>query len=214
MYPVKTNNLRVTSGYGNRQYTYQGKLIKDFHNGIDLVGGSEIVATADGEVVSTCNKGEQYGTACYVRIKHSNGLNTLYYHLKSGSVLVKKGDKVVKGQVIGTMGATGQATGVHLHYQIDKGSSATAIDPTEYVLKGKEVVEVKKEEPKKETAPVDESLLLLVRRTIRGDFGNGKNRRTILVTRYGEARANEVQRQVNENVKHNNWNWDKIKLYK
>ena len=214
MYPIKTDKLRVTSKYGKREYTYRGKRVKDFHNGIDLVGGNEIIATADGEVVSTRNEGKQYGNGCYVRIKHSNDLYTLYYHLKSGSILVKKGEKVVKGQVIGIIGDTGRATGVHLHYQIDKGSSASAIDPTEYVLNGKEVVEVKKEEPKEETAPVDENLLLLVRRTIRGDFGNGKNRRTILVTRYGEAIADEVQRQVNKNVKHDNWNWDKIKLYK
>lgn len=214
MYPLKTDKLRVTSKYGKREYTYRGKRVKDFHNGIDLVGGNEIIATADGEVVSTRNEGKQYGNGCYVRIKHSNGLYTLYYHLKSGSILVKKGEKVVKGQVIGIIGDTGRATGVHLHYQIDKGSSASAIDPTEYVLNGKEVVEVKKEEPKEETAPVDENLLLLVRRTIRGDFGNGKNRRTILVTRCGEAIADEVQRQVNLNVKDNNWKWDKIHLYK
>lgn len=72
-----------------------------------------------------------------------------------------------------------------------------------------------KEEPKKDSKePVNESLLLLVRRTIRGDFGNGNNRKTILVTRYGEETAKEVQRQVNLNVKDNNRNWDKIHLYK
>lgn len=214
MYPVKTDKLKVTSKFGKRTYTYQGKKVTDFHKGIDLVGGSEIVATADGKVVSTCNKGEQYGTGCYVRIEHSNGLNTLYYHLKSGSVLVKKGQKVTKNQTLGIMGTTGKSTGVHLHYQIDKGSSDTAIDPYDYVFNNKEIVEKNNTEDKPKEEIIDESLLLLVRRTIRGDFGNGKNRRTILVTRYGESRANEVQRQVNENVKHNNWKWDKIKLYK
>lgn len=214
MYPIKTDKIKVTSGYGNRTYTYQGKKVSDFHKGIDLVGGEEIIATADGKVVSTCNKGEQYGTGCYVRIEHSNGLQTLYFHLKSGSVTVKKGQKVTKGQVIGIIGKTGKATGVHLHYQIDKGSSATAIDPTEYVLNGKEIVEEAPITPEEPKDPVNESLLLLVRRTIRGDFGNGKNRKTILVTRYGEETAKEVQRQVNLNVKDNNWKWDKIHLYK
>lgn len=214
MYPIKTDKLRVTSKYGKREYTYRGKRVKDFHNGIDLIGGHEIVAAADGEVVSTRNEGKQYGNGCYVRIKHSNGLYTLYYHLKSGSILVKKGDKVVKGQVIGIIGKTGKATGVHLHYQIDKGSSASAIDPTEYVLNGKEIVEEAPITPEKPKDPVNESLLLLVRRTIRGDFGNGNNRKTILVTRYGEETAKEVQRQVNLNVKDNNWKWDKIHLYK
>lgn len=214
MYPIKTDKLRVTSKYGKREYTYRGKRVKDFHNGIDLVGGNEIVAAADGEVVSTRNEGKQYGTGCYVRIEHSNGLQTLYYHLKSGSVTVKKGQKVTKGQVIGIIGKTGKATGVHLHYQIDKGSSATAIDPTEYILNGKEIVEEAPIIPEKPKDPVNESLLLLVRRTIRGDFGNGNNRKTILVTRYGEETAKEVQRQVNLNVKDNNWKWDKIHLYK
>ena len=214
MYPIKTDKLRVTSKYGKREYTYRGKRVKDFHNGIDLIGGNEIVATADGEVVSTRNEGKQYGNGCYVRIKHSNGLYTLYYHLKSGSVTVKKGQKVTKGQVIGIIGKTGKATGVHLHYQIDKGSSASAIDPTEYVLNGKEIVEEAPITPEKPKDPVNENLLLLVRRTIRGDFGNGNNRKTILVTRYGEETAKEVQRQVNLNVKDNNWKWDKIHLYK
>ena len=214
MYPIKTDKLRVTSKYGKREYTYRGKRVKDFHNGIDLIGGNEIVATADGEVVSTRNEGKQYGNGCYVRIKHSNGLYTLYYHLKSGSVTVKKGQKVTKGQVIGIIGKTGKATGVHLHYQIDKGSSASAIDPTEYVLNGKEIVEEAPIAPEKPKDPVNENLLLLVRRTIRGDFGNGNNRKTILVTRYGEETAKEVQRQVNLNVKDNNWKWDKIHLYK
>ena len=214
MYPIKTDKLRVTSKYGKREYTYRGKRVKDFHNGIDLIGGDEIVAAADGEVVSTRNEGKQYGNGCYVRIKHSNGLYTLYYHLKSGSVTVKKSQKVTKGQVIGIIGKTGKATGVHLHYQIDKGSSASAIDPTEYVLNGKEIVEEAPIAPEKPKDPVNESLLLLVRRTIRGDFGNGNNRKTILVTRYGEETAKEVQRQVNLNVKDNNWKWDKIHLYK
>lgn len=214
MYPIKIDKLRVTSKYGKRQYTYRGKRVKDFHNGIDLVGGNEIVATAAGEVVSTRNEGKQYENGCYVRIKHSNGLYTLYYHLKSGSVTVKKGEKVTKGQVIGIIGKTGKATGVHLHYQIDKGSSASAIDPTEYVLNGKEIVEEAPIAPEKPKDPVNENLLLLVRRTIRGDFGNGNNRKTILVTRYGEETAKEVQRQVNLNVKDNNWKWDKIHLYK
>lgn len=140
MYPVKSNKLKVTSYYGKRTYTYRGKKVSDFHRGIDLVGGTEIVAIADGIVTATCNTGAQYGQACYVRIKHSNGWYTLYYHLKSGSVCVKKNQKVVKGQKLGIMGATGKATGVHLHFQIDKGSSSSAINPYDYVFNNKELV--------------------------------------------------------------------------
>ena len=72
---------------------------------------------ADGTVTGTCTTGKQYGQACYVRIKHNNGYQTLYYHLKSNTICVKKGDKVKKGQKIGIIGATGKATGIHLHFQ-------------------------------------------------------------------------------------------------
>lgn len=137
MKPVNANKLTVTSKFGPRTYTYQGRKISDYHKGIDLIGGSEIIAVADGVVTSICNKGVQYGQACYVRLKHNNGWQTLYYHLKSGSVCVSVGQSVKKGQKLGIMGATGQATGVHLHFQIDKGSSASAIDPYDYIFNGK-----------------------------------------------------------------------------
>lgn len=109
--PINSGNIKITSYYGNRQYYYQGKLIKDFHNGIDLVpspcNNNEILAFADGVVTSVQKTGVQYGTGCYVRLKHNNGLYTLYYHLKSGSVCVNVGDKVRKGQKLGIIGTTG-----------------------------------------------------------------------------------------------------------
>ena len=145
MYPIKANKLRCTSKYGNRQYTYQGKLIKDFHRGVDLVAepnnrNEEILAFEDGEVTSVQKTGKQYCKGCYVRIKHSNGYYTLYYHLKSGSIVVNKGDKVKKGQKIGIIGTTGQSTGVHLHFQIDKGSNLSSINPYEYVFNNKKLI--------------------------------------------------------------------------
>ena len=54
MYPVKASKLTVTSAFGPRTYTYQGRQISDYHKGIDLIGGSEIVAFDDGVV--TANK--------------------------------------------------------------------------------------------------------------------------------------------------------------
>lgn len=142
MYPIKADKLSVTSKFGYRTYTYQGKKISDYHKGIDLIANpnnrnEEILAFADGVVTGVQKTGAQYKTACYVRIKHSNGYYTLYYHLKSGSIVVNKGDTVKKGQKLGIIGATGQATGVHLHFQIDKGSSASAIDPYDYLFNDK-----------------------------------------------------------------------------
>ena len=99
----KNNACKVT-------FAYKGAS----HKGIDLVGpGSTfdyIVAHSDGTVVAVvnnCNKntsktGERiYGN--YVKIKHDNGMYTLYAHMKYGSVEVKVGDRVSKGQVLGYM---------------------------------------------------------------------------------------------------------------
>ena len=158
-YPIKVNKIRCSSRYGNRSYTYQGKLVKDFHRGIDLVpdprnNSAEIIAFADGEVIGVRKIGEQYGNGCYVRIKHSNGYQTLYFHLKSKSIIVNVGDKVKKGQKIGIIGTTGISTGVHLHFQIDKGSSSTSIDPYDYVFGNKEFMPETKPTPTPTTSKI------------------------------------------------------------
>lgn len=145
MLPIKTNSVRVSSPYGNRQYYYQGKLVKDFHTGIDLVpigctGNEEILAFEDGVVTGVQKTGQQYGTACYVRIKHDNGMYTLYYHLKSNSIVVNVGDRVARGQKLGIIGTTGVSTGIHLHFQIDYGNSNNTINPYDYVFNGKEII--------------------------------------------------------------------------
>lgn len=145
MLPIKTNSVRVSSPYGNRQYYYQGKLVKDFHTGIDLVpigctGNEEILAFEDGVVTGVQKTGQQYGTACYVRIKHDNGMYTLYYHLKSNSIVVNVGQRVARGQKLGIIGTTGVSTGIHLHFQIDYGNSNNSINPYDYVFNGKEII--------------------------------------------------------------------------
>jgi LysM repeat protein len=193
MYPVKANKLTVTSAFGPRTYTYQGRQVSDYHKGIDLIGGSEIVAFDDGVVTATCNSGVQYGQACYVRIKHPSGWQTLYYHLKSGSVCVSVGQSVKRGQKLGIMGATGQATGVHLHFQIDKGSSASAINPYDYVFNGKEFGSSPSGKKSNEE---------IAREVIRGDWGNGDERKRRLAEAgydYGT-----IQSIVNQKLSGNN----------
>lgn len=150
MYPIKVDKMRTTSGYGvKRVYYVKGKKYTDIHKGIDLVAdprnnNAKIISIGDG-VVSAFRKYGNNGdnTGCFVRVKHSNGLYSLYYHMKSGSIKVKTGDKVKKGDVLGIIGMTGLATGVHLHFQIDKGSSSSAINPTDYAYGKKEIVETK-----------------------------------------------------------------------
>lgn len=86
------------------------------HDAVDIAGcgyGSNIFAAQAGTVVQS---GYKYDNGEYVTIDHHNGYYTLYAHMVSGSRRVRVGDYVEKGQVLGGMGRTGAATGVHLHF--------------------------------------------------------------------------------------------------
>jgi murein DD-endopeptidase MepM/ murein hydrolase activator NlpD len=88
------------------------------HDGTDIAGcgyGSNIYAAAEGEVVQS---GYKYDNGQFITIRHPNGYYTMYAHLCNGCRYVSVGDYVQKGQVIGGMGRTGAATGVHLHFSI------------------------------------------------------------------------------------------------
>lgn len=113
------------------------------HKGIDMVGPNStfdyIVAHSDGEVVAvvsninynTSKTGQRiYGN--YVKIKHDNGMYTLYAHMKYGSIEVKVGQRVSKGQVLGYMGNTGYSFGAHLHFEV-RNENDKYIDPTAFV---------------------------------------------------------------------------------
>lgn len=136
------DTIKVTSAYTGpnktRTYKYNGKYVTDHHYGIDLIGGTKIYATAAGKVIKVVNKGEKGGTMCLIRIQHKD-YQSAYYHIASGSAKVKVGDWVKKGQYIADMGNTGKATGKHLHFQIDKGTNKTAINPTPYAKGNKEL---------------------------------------------------------------------------
>ncbi|MBO5414283.1 MAG: peptidoglycan DD-metalloendopeptidase family protein [Bacilli bacterium] len=98
----------VSSHFGYRWGT--------LHDGTDIAGcgyGSNIFAAQAGTVVKASYK---YDNGIYVIIDHHNGYYSLYAHL--AAYTVREGQTVTKGQVIGTMGRTGFATGVHLHYAI------------------------------------------------------------------------------------------------
>jgi murein DD-endopeptidase MepM/ murein hydrolase activator NlpD len=85
-----------------------------YHPGIDIAAevGTHEVATAAGQVVFA--GWGSYGI--YVEIDHGNGFHSIYGHMSA--VLVKTGQTVTQGQVIGLMGATGRATGTHLHFEL------------------------------------------------------------------------------------------------
>ncbi|MFK8165679.1 MAG: M23 family metallopeptidase [Lewinella sp.] len=105
----------LTSGFGMRMHPLFKR--KVFHRGIDLKAdtGTPVMATADGRVVFAGNDGD-YGIS--VRILHEDGYVTSYNHLDTHTV--QKGDQLLLGQTIGTVGTTGKSLGPHLHYEVRK----------------------------------------------------------------------------------------------
>lgn len=95
-------------------------------NGVDLgaPSGTPIYAAAGGTVIVSRASGWNGGYGNYVVIRHNNGTQTLYSHLSSDSVSV--GDTVSKGQRIGGVGRTGEATGNHLHFEVRGGRNPFA----------------------------------------------------------------------------------------
>lgn len=105
------------------------------HTGVDVninVKGKSVVAVKDGTVVKSLALKRSNGTyksyGEYIVINHHDGTMTLYAHMLEGSRKVSKDDKVVQGQVIGTVGNTGKSTGTHLHFEVlIKGSPVNPI---------------------------------------------------------------------------------------
>lgn len=115
--PVKNTDIyRISSHYGQRTDPFY-KVTK-FHGGIDFSGpnGIGIYATGDGVVTRVERIKNGYGNN--IIIDHGYGYKTRYAHLNS--IKVKKGEKVKRGQEIGTMGSTGKSTAPHLHYEVIK----------------------------------------------------------------------------------------------
>ena len=100
-------------GFGWRKDPFSGK--RQFHRGIDIVNhrGTPIQATADG-VVSRAVRVADLGKT--VDISHGGGYVTRYAHLSE--ILVRPGQRIERGQLIGKMGSTGRSTGDHLHYEV------------------------------------------------------------------------------------------------
>ena len=99
-----------------------------FHTGVDIANdaGSPIRCTADGEISFA---GWEGGYGKLVVVNHGNGFSTYYGHLSEIKAAV--GQRIVRGQVLGNMGATGNTTGPHLHYEIRL--YGASVDPTKYM---------------------------------------------------------------------------------
>lgn len=120
------------SNINNKTYpSYKG------HTGVDVnigVSGKSVVAVKDGKVViseARISNGKYYSYGEYIVISHGDGTMTLYAHMLANSRKVKVGDKVKQGQVIGTVGSTGNSTRTHLHFEVRVGGSP--VNPLPYL---------------------------------------------------------------------------------
>ncbi|NTU72350.1 MAG: peptidoglycan DD-metalloendopeptidase family protein [Coriobacteriia bacterium] len=112
-WPVPSSH-RITSNYGPRICPFHGR---ELHPGIDIgaPSGSPIVSAGAGTVTYAGWRGS-YGN--FVMVNHGNGVVTCYAHQTSGGIKVHVGQRVSKGQRIGTVGSTGNSTGPHLHFEV------------------------------------------------------------------------------------------------
>jgi murein DD-endopeptidase MepM/ murein hydrolase activator NlpD len=110
----------LTSTYGYRKDPFSGR--RTAHNGIDLAGpeGLPIHCTGAGTVVYAQMNRHGYGKE--VVVDHGFGYTSRYAHLND--IYVERGQKLKRGEVLGTLGNTGKSTGPHLHYEIRKDNRA------------------------------------------------------------------------------------------
>jgi len=115
--PVSNKDLsRMASGFGNRIHPIYKT--KKFHAGMDFSAktGTPIYATGDGEISKVKRSRKGYGN--HVVINHGFGYKTLYAHMSK--YIVKKRQKVKRGDIIGYVGNTGTSVAPHLHYEVHK----------------------------------------------------------------------------------------------
>lgn len=110
------DRMHISSPFGYRIHPILGT--RRMHNGIDLRGsrGTTVYAVTSGTVIKATNNGNGYGKE--VQIRHDNGMISQYAHLNK--ISTRKGRRIRKGQVIGSVGSTGRSTGPHLHFGVKK----------------------------------------------------------------------------------------------
>ncbi len=118
----------LSSGYGKRADPMTGK--QELHRGVDFAGraGADVRSVAAGVVTWS---GTRSGYGRLVQLNHGGGYETRYSHNRENMVSV--GDKVERGQVIAKMGATGRATGPHVHFEVLR--DGRIINPSSYIRK-------------------------------------------------------------------------------
>ncbi|MEM6310519.1 MAG: M23 family metallopeptidase [Pseudomonadota bacterium] len=124
--------FRYTSGFGPRRDPITGG--RRMHSGLDFAAGNGAPIVAGGDGVITF-AGWQSGYGRLIKVQHDFGIETRYAHLSR--IRVKVGQRVSRGQRIGDMGASGRATGVHLHYEIRIGGKA--VNPMTFIKAANDV---------------------------------------------------------------------------
>ena len=117
----------ISSDYGNRIHPITGK--REFHSGVDISTtlGSCVRSTADGIVIFS---GRSAGSGNLIVIEHGRDFSTVYAHNKKN--IVKVGQTVRRGDIIGYAGSTGNSTGPHVHYEVWK--YGKHINPDKFIL--------------------------------------------------------------------------------
>ncbi len=125
-WPLSGGAGRISSSFGPRKSPRAGA--SSYHRGVDLAiaSGTPVLAAGSGRVVTST-----YSSSAgnYIMISHGKRLYTVYMHCSRR--IVKAGDSVSKGQVIGYVGSTGISTGPHLHFGVSK--NGTYVNPLNYV---------------------------------------------------------------------------------
>lgn len=118
-----TTNFNFSARFGQ-----PGGWSSGYHTGLDFAApsGTPVFSALAGTVVES-GWGGAYGNN--IVVKHDNGVKTLYAHLTSANV--SKGDKVLRGEKIGTVGSTGNSTGAHLHFEVIK--NGTQRNPADFL---------------------------------------------------------------------------------
>jgi murein DD-endopeptidase MepM/ murein hydrolase activator NlpD len=125
--PVRDFSVsRITSRFGLRSDSRYNT--EEFHYGIDIKGntGEKVIAAAPGTVTFA---GRQRGFGKLVIIDHGHRISTVYGHLSKLGVAV--GERIERGELIGIIGRTGNATCIHLHFEVRK--EGKAINPLDYL---------------------------------------------------------------------------------
>ncbi|MCF8372605.1 MAG: peptidoglycan DD-metalloendopeptidase family protein [Bacteroidales bacterium] len=127
IYPVeKVEGVHISSGFGDRMDPIYK--VEKMHNAVDIAApiGTKVFATAEGTVRLTDFKATTHGN--YIIIDHDPVYSTFYSHLSE--ILVKEGQELKAGDVIGKVGNTGRSVSPHLHYEIKK--NGKNVDPKDY----------------------------------------------------------------------------------